>query len=122
MTGGHQILKTAGATKHADRMAKVPLWALDDKEVQRIVLAAFPNLRTDSTQAERAGRWVRITHLYYRVGWTSLRIADEMEEAPRKIQSTIQKIVNVANGKTARGTIRGGTKPRGRPKKIRGVL
>lgn len=118
MTGGHQILKTAGATKHADRMAKVPLWALDDKEVQRIILTAFPKLTTDQKHRDRAGRWTRIIHLYYRVGLTYLSLADELEEKPEAIKNAIRMIRNVAEHGTTKGTPR---KPRGRPKKI-GIL
>lgn len=111
-----------GFHNHENRVQNTPDWAFNNFYIQEFLLKAFPKLQEDKNQRKRAGRWARIIYLYYRLGFTSFQIAEEMIEEPHKIHSTIQKIINVTNGKTTHGTKRGGTKPRGRPKKNTLVL
>ena len=50
---------------------EAPAWAIDDQKIQAILLRSFPNLKTpESKDAERAGRWMRVIHLYFRMGMT----------------------------------------------------
>ena len=101
VSGGHQIIKTAGATRHAERMQKVPLWALDDAKLADYVNYRFPNVKTDKRQRKRALKLVRMIYLYYRVGMTSGAVAEELKmkpEAVRKATSRLEKnMVNRPN-------------------------
>lgn len=117
MNRGHQIIKSAGATRHAERVSKTPDWVHDDQRVRELLLRSFPKLATDPLQRKRAGRWMQVIQLYFRMGWTWAKIAEEMGESPRKIESTIQKIYNVAAGRRSDGKQRSVRSP-GRPKNI----
>ena len=52
VSGGHQIMKTAGATRHADRMRRVPVWALDDDRIKGLI-NQVPE-RRDRSEATKA--------------------------------------------------------------------
>lgn len=121
VTGGHQIFKTAGATLHMQRVQSIPEWTRNDDEVRKLLCVAFPKLNVDSNvgrrQRERAARWLRIIHLYCRVGWTRTKVADELGVKPDIIKDTYRRICRVNRGLQTSG------KPRvqlgsGRPKKI----
>jgi hypothetical protein len=117
MTGGHQIVKTAGATLHAERMQRVPVWALDQEKVKQILLSAFPKLQTDDLQRSRAAKWATVINYYYRMGWTQTMIAEEMKLPLSTIKSLIIRIKRVAAGKqTADPKKLRGQRHRGRPK------
>lgn len=77
LNGGHGIIRTAGATRHAERMKNVPVWALDDSKIAEFIKSRFPGSKTDPDQRKRASRTIRLIHLYYRVGATSGMIAEE---------------------------------------------
>lgn len=115
MTGGHGLIKTAGATRHASRMTKVPVWALNDAQLRKLLLMVFPKLATDPGQRRRAAKWVKVIHLYFRVGWTSGKIAAELNSTVRHVDNVIYRIRRVAYGMTTRGEKRG-VRPRGRPR------
>lgn len=116
MSGGHQIIKSAGATRHDTRVSNVPEWALDDSKVQTLLLTSFPKLKTDDIQRKRAGRWLQIIHLYYRMGWTQNKIAGEMSIEINLLKYYLTAIKRAAKGLTVDGVGRG-IKPRGRPRK-----
>lgn len=107
MTGGHQIKETAGATQHARRLRKIPVWALDDTQVQILLLRCFPSLKTVPEQRAKAARWARIIHLYYRMGYTAAKTADELG-------MTVKAITRALEHMTA--TLNRPVRPRGRPK------
>jgi hypothetical protein len=113
MTGGHQVLKPRSNDKK-----RVPEWALDDKEVQRIVLRSFPKYATDRRQRQRAARWIRIIHLYFRMGMTRGQVADEIGVKPKIVRDLLLRICRVAVGKRADNRALIGARPVGRPKKI----
>ncbi len=119
VTGGHQIIKTAGATLHTQRVQCIPAWTRNDDEVRKLLQTAFPKLNEDSRvgrrQREWAARWLRVIHLYCRVGWTRAKVADELGVKPHIIRLTYQRICRVYKG------LRSDGKPRvqsgsGRPK------
>jgi hypothetical protein len=92
VSGGHGILKTAGATQHAARMKRVPVWALDDKKLKEFINLRFPKARTDPEQRRLASRMVRIIYLYYRVGYTSGAVAEELNMTPLAVRQLICRL------------------------------
>lgn len=105
VTGGHRIMKTAGATRHAARMKTVPVWALDDEKIKELIRRCFPN----PSQRNRAARMVRIIYLYYRAGTTAALIAEELKMSVGAVEESLRRI-----NKTMSRPI----KPRGRPKNV----
>lgn len=93
----HQVIKTAGATVHAARMNRVPLRALDDQWVKSFIMAHFPNADSDPEQRRLAGRTVRIIHLYYRVGETIGKVAEELSMSQAMVKKKIHKISQAMN-------------------------
>ena len=122
MTGGHQIIKSAGATRHAERVSNTPDWVKDDQKIREMLLRSFPRLQTDKLQRERAGRWVQVVQLYFRMGWTRQKTADEMGLPIETIKYLILSVKNAAEGKRRNrkgsGTREFSLRPPGRPKKI----
>lgn len=112
MSRGHSIIKI----RKGWRKKQVPEWATNDRSIQALVLRSFPKLKSDNEQRRRAGRWVRVINLYFRMGWTRGQIADELETTPTIIRSIVQAIRRVAAGRKANGTGYLGA-PKGRPKK-----
>lgn len=118
MTRGHGIKKP-----RTDDKKCVPEWALNDKEVQRIVLTSFPKYATDGRQRKSAARWIRVIHLFFRMGMTRGQVAEEMKVSYETVNSTIRAVRRVALGFRANGEgARGITKPMGRPKKVRALI
>lgn len=113
---GHQVIKSAGATRHATRVSKIPGWARDDAQVQAVLLKSFPKLKDDPIQRQRAGRWIQIIHLYYRMSWTQNKIAEEMGISLNLLKYYLTAIRRAASGKTVDGIERGIRSP-GRPRK-----
>lgn len=96
---------------------EIPAWTLNDKEVRKVLLRAFPKLRTNGPQAIRAGRWMRLIHLYYRVPMSNSQVAKEMDMSLNVVKKTLQHIRRVAKGRRANNTALLGLTPRGRPRK-----
>lgn len=117
VSGGHGIIKTAGATQHAARMRRVPVWALDDGKIREVLLKSFPKLSTDSKQREQAARWLRIIHLYWRLGMTRGQVAYEVGKTDQQVHFLLVAIKRAMEGKRANGSGPRGGKV-GRPKKI----
>lgn len=115
VSGGHQVVKSAGATRHATRVSKTPEWALSNEQVQALLLRSFPKLATDPKQRERAGRWAQIIQLYYRAAWTENQIAEEMNMSIDRVRYFIRAIKWASDGKIARGGTERTGKPVGRP-------
>jgi hypothetical protein len=124
--GGHRVRTACGAKgKHiGSRGRTTPQWTKTDIGVRKVLLRAFPKLNIEERQREKAARWARIIHLYYRMNYTYAQIAEEMslhspgEKRPyRKVERLLESIKNVGAGLSALGTVR---KLRGRPKKFVG--
>lgn len=113
MTHGHQIIKP-----RSDDKKSVPDWALDDKKVREVVLRSFPKYGTNARQRKGAARWIRVIHLYFRMGMTRGQVAEEMGVTPVVVKSIVQAIRSVAAGRRADRTGKLGSVPRGRPRKI----
>jgi hypothetical protein len=109
MTNGHQVIRPRRAYKK-QHLA----WTKDDEKIKQILLQSFPKLQTNSRQRAAAARWLRIIHMYYRVGETIGTIALELHQKVGTIKRVLVSIKRAAKGKnTANGTDR---KKRGRPK------
>lgn len=98
-------MKTAGATRHAARMKKVPVWALDDQKIRELIKRCFPS----PGQRKNAARMVRIIYLYYRAGTTAAVVAEELKMSVRAVEESLRRINKTVNRQV---------KPRGRPKKL----
>jgi hypothetical protein len=90
--GGHRVMKTAGATRHAARMKRVPVWALDDEKIKQFINCRFPNAKTDPEQYRLASRMIRLIYLYYRVGATVRAVAEEFKITVGAVESMIHRI------------------------------
>lgn len=111
MTGGHRII-----TPRSDSRKKIPTWTKDDNAIKKLLLCSFPKLKTNVKHRVAAARWLRIIHMYYRVGLTVGHIAEELHAKPNVIKRVLISIRRVASGKNAaKGLVRG---KRGRPAKI----
>ena len=113
MTKGHQIVKP-----RSDDKKSVPDWALDDTKVREIVLRSFPRYATNGRHRKGAARWIRVIHLYFRMGMTRGQVAEEMSLGTGVIRNILLHIRRVVAGMQANGKKRLGLRPRGRPKKI----
>jgi hypothetical protein len=111
MTRGHQIIKVRRGNR------KTPTWVKDRKKVQQILLHSFPKMQTNALQRERAGRWARIIHLYFKVQMTYGQVAEELGMPPRRVEGIIRSIHRAASGRKANGKGQAGKRPTGRPKK-----
>jgi len=126
---------------------KTPIWALNWKDFQKILLHSFPRLNEPSAacphnsqhlscrcpfhQRLDAGRWARIAYAYWRQGNSASAIAQSWNEAPWGEETSPEKwtegvIKNIlhhmrraAAGLRANGSGKITGKPSGRPKKIR---
>lgn len=109
MTGGHQVISPRRAYKKDH-----PAWTKSDEKIKQILLRSFPKLQTDRRQRLAAARWLRIIHMYYRVGETIGTIALELHQKVGTVKRVLVSIKRAAKGKnTANGTER---RKRGRPK------
>jgi hypothetical protein len=92
VSGGHQVMKTAGATRHAERMKKVPVWALDDEKIKELIKLRFPLTGIDLKQRKLASRMIRLIHLYYRVGATADVVAEELKMTRKAVQGLLRRL------------------------------
>lgn len=92
VSGGHGIIKTAGATRHAERMKRVPVWALDDEKVKQLIRYRFPRAATSPNQRRLAARMLRLIYLYYRVGSTTGAVAEELKMSLNAVKCMIRRI------------------------------
>ena len=85
-------MKTAGATRHADRMKAVPVWALDDQKIKQYVQLRFPKARTNPNQRKSAARMVRLIYLYYRTGATASGVAEELKMTVGAVEQALIRL------------------------------
>jgi hypothetical protein len=98
--GGHQITKIRSMER------EVPEWSLNDSEVQRILLLAFPKLQTRPRQRARAGMYARIIHLYWRMKLPQTIVAREMGISEMLLRRKIQTVARLARGLDNKGAPR----------------
>lgn len=107
--GGHQVIQINRPRK------QIPTWVSDDDHIRLFLLRSFPRMKFDLAQRERAARWMRVIHLYFRQLWTRGQIADEIGATYSSVNSMIRHIRRAAKGMRTGGTGSLGGK-RGRPK------
>jgi Trp operon repressor len=109
---GHQIVELRR------RKRTVPAWTRSDKEIRKVLLQSFPKLMINQKQRDRAARWARIIHLYFRLQWTSRQVAEELNITASAALTITRSILRAANGLKANGTGARGVRPKGRPKLV----
>ncbi len=97
---GHQICKV----RRPKRV--LPDWARTQKSIQELLLKAFPKLKTEERQRQRAGRWAMVIQLYFRSGKSYRETAEEMGEKVRTIEMVIRSIHRTAKGHPVNGRLR----------------
>ena len=95
---GHQIKKIRRQKR------STPEWARHQKQVRELLLRSFPKLNTSQKQRKRAGRWMRIIHLYFVLGFTCSQVAAELGEEIAPVKRSIEHIRNASKGKRADGS------------------
>lgn len=96
-TGGFQVEEATASKK------EIPTWAYLKKDIQKILLTAFPKLKTNSSHRKRAGRWAQVIQLYYLQGMTAEEVAQELHETRTVIKKLIISISRIAKGLTVDG-------------------
>ncbi len=119
--GDSQFMNAHQIRKIRTRERDIPAWTLDDAEVQKVLLRAFPKWRTNLCQRQRAARWAFIITLYFRMEKSSRQVADELRERgwltkPKNVELTVASIRRVARGYRADNTGSRGMRSPGRPK------
>lgn len=89
---GHGVIKTAGATRHTERMKRVPVWALDDVKIAELIKIRFPKAQIDPEQRRLASRMLRLINLYYRVGSTTPQVAEELKMTDKAVENAIYRL------------------------------
>jgi hypothetical protein len=96
---------------------KVPVWLNNNKQIQVILLSAFPKLGTDQRQRTMAARWANVVHYYFRLRYTDAQTAEELGIKVETVKNVLNRIRRAAGGRKANGSgARGGKY--GRPKKV----
>jgi Sigma-70, region 4 len=114
---GHQIITVRQGKKRS-----VPEWVSDDEKFKDFLLRVFPKMQEDEKQRLRAGRLTRIFYMHYRANLTYGDIAYELGITTKSVERTLHRIRSIAEGKWSNGKGKHGLRPRGRPKKMVGVL
>ena len=112
---GYRPVRIPGITAHSNRIRNSPWWVQETGIINVILGRAFPKLRSDPVQRERAALWRRIIQQYYREGKTRKQVAERLEISENLTRYYIRGIRLVAEGKTVDGEPRG-LRRRGRPK------
>src|SRR5258708_25960865 len=94
----HRVLKTAGATRHRERMRRVPVWANDNEKIKEYILARFPKLDTDPVQRKSASRIVRLIYLYYVEGSTDAQVAEALGMTVPAVKQAIYRVRKSLSG------------------------
>jgi hypothetical protein len=85
-------------------MRKVPVWALSDEEIKKLVKRCYPG----PGQRAQAARMVVIVCRYYRLGDTAGKIAGDLQMTLKAVEMVLRRINRTASRPE---------KPRGRPEK-----
>lgn len=103
MDGGNRFLMAHQTLKVRRGNREAPDWALNDKTIQEILLRAFPKLKTDDVQRQRAGRWARVIQIYFRSGKSYRETAHELGEKLTTVHRVIQRIRRTVAGRPTNG-------------------
>ena len=111
MVGGHQLSDIRKRTR------PVPEWTRNNGRIREILLTSFPNLKTDARQRRGAARWAIVIHLYFRLQYTRVQTAAELDASPESVKNVIRSIKRVSEGRRAdgQGRLQGGRWPKHAP-------
>lgn len=104
--GGDQFMEAFQIMKVRTIEREIPEWVFSDKEVQRVLLAAFPTQAVNKAARKRAGRWARIIYLYYRMMLPQQIVAKEIGLTEQQLKLTLQRINRVEKGYRTDGKLR----------------
>ena len=109
---GYQIKKIR------TREREIPLWTLNDTEVQKVLLRAFPaeRQRKNFIVKQRAETWARIIYLYFRMEMSARRVARELQMTTKNVELAVARIRRVARGHRADNRGPRGLRRPGRPR------
>lgn len=102
--GGHQIINSNRS--HVGYRRASADWSQDDDVVRELLLRVFPKLESNEKQRVRAGRWMRIIHLFYRAGLSYGDVAEEMKSSLSTVRSALQHIRRAAKGRPCNRSIK----------------
>ena len=108
-----QVHNTRGHFKYEQKRLNPPIWAVDDEQLQALLLRVFPKLESDKNQREHAGKWVRVIYLFYRLTWSTGYIGEKMGVSRKVVCSILHRARNAAVGLRTDGKARAAK--RGRP-------
>jgi len=77
---------------------EVPEEIKTPEQFKKLLLRIFPKLQTDEVQRIKAGRWMRIYHLFYQAGYSKQETADETGLTKATVNSILQRIRWTAKG------------------------
>ena len=100
---------------------RVPKWAIDDREVKKLLLSVFPRMKEQSSvgwqQRARAATWMRVIQLYFRSNLSQSDIAFEMKMSTNQVKEIVRRIKNAHAGNWSNGRNVRGLRRVGRPRK-----
>jgi hypothetical protein len=99
-------MKTAGATQHAARMRRVPVWVHDDERIAQHIKSRFPKADIDQEQRRLASRMLGLIYLYYKVGATREVVAEQLKMTPNAVMMMVRRVNRAMSG--LKSTIRKG--------------
>jgi len=102
-SGGHGVITTQGATRNAERLARIPDWCLNDTEVSNLIKSKFPKADKNPYQYKRAKLWAGVIYLYWRVGRTRGQVAADLQVSSLKVRNILRDIKHWRLGMRADG-------------------
>lgn len=93
----------AGGTGHQIQKERVleretPSWAIDNRELRKIIETAFPKWRKNAKQRHQAARWAQVVYLFYRMHLPRQHVAAEMKISIETVKNLLKRIRRTANG------------------------
>jgi hypothetical protein len=80
----------------------IPSWSLNNEETQKLLLGAFPKLKTNEKQRRSAGRWGLIIHLFYRANLTSREVSEAVGCTYVAVNAILRSISRRASGRISK--------------------
>ncbi len=96
----HEIKTVRGLNENR----ALPNWVLNNSYVKTFLLRVFPRLHTNETHRKRAGRWMRVIYLYYRMRLPKRIVMKELKLTLFAFDSIVRGIDRASRGLKANGT------------------
>ena len=114
--GDDQFMSGYRIAKIRTREREIPEWTLNDKEVQKVLLRAFPAQHKNFIAKQRADTWARIIYLYFRMQMSASGVAREVQMTTKNVELAVARIRRVARGHRADNRGPRGLRRPGRPR------